>query len=137
MACDFCDSPVPSGARYCPTCGVALACRVDSGRDDPKDVVLVGARDDPPPPPASAMASLVFGILAWTVLPILGAVAAVVAGHMARHDLRGQVRHGRSFDQATVGLVLGYLQLAPLLLVTALVIGLVAVGGVATLAFWL
>ena len=58
------------------------------------------------------MVSLVFGILTWIFLPVIGPIVAVVAGHMARAEIRrsnGQVGGG---GMATAGLVLGYLQIA-------------------------
>jgi len=65
-----------------------------------------------PPNSTAAVVSLVFGILAWFLLPVIGPIVAVVAGHMARAEIRrsnGQVGGG---GMAMAGLVLGYLQLA-------------------------
>ncbi len=59
-----------------------------------------------------AMFSLVFGILSWLFLPVIGAIAAVITGHMGRREIResgGQMTGG---GLATAGLILGYLQLA-------------------------
>jgi hypothetical protein len=56
--------------------------------------------------------SLIFGILSWVMLPVVGPIVAVVAGHMARAEIRssnGQVGGG---GMATAGLILGYLQIA-------------------------
>lgn len=62
-----------------------------------------------------AIVSLVFGILGWVVLPLIGAAIAVVTGHIAR----GQIRDARGELQgdglAMAGLVLGYASLALLL----------------------
>ncbi|WP_321167721.1 DUF4190 domain-containing protein [Alkalisalibacterium limincola] len=44
-----------------------------------------------PRPPSTntlAIVSLVFGILAWTVVPLVGAIVAIITGHMARGELR-------------------------------------------------
>ena len=38
-----------------------------------------------------AVVSLCFGIAAWTVLPFVGAIVAVVCGHLARRDIRQTV----------------------------------------------
>ncbi len=35
-----------------------------------------------------AIASLVSGILGWTLLPVLGTLVAIVTGHMARAEIR-------------------------------------------------
>ena len=64
----------------------------------------------------SAVVSLVFGILSWLVLPFVGAVVAVIAGHMARAEIR---RANGALDGdglAIGGLILGWLHLAVLIL---------------------
>lgn len=63
----------------------------------------------------AATISLVAGALGLTLLPLVGAGVAVVAGHLARRLLPAGAGSRRF---ATVGLVLGYAGLvAPLLLV--------------------
>lgn len=60
----------------------------------------------------AAVLSLLFGVLAWTVLPLLGAVVAVICGHVARSEIR---RSGGTIDgdgMALAGLVLGWLHLS-------------------------
>jgi hypothetical protein len=79
----------------------------------------------------SAVVSLVFGILSWTLLPFVGAIVAVVAGHMARAEIR---RAPDAFDgdgMAVAGLVLGWLHLA--LAVLGLMAVLLFFGGLAVL----
>ena len=69
-----------------------------------------------PPNSTAAVVSLVFGILTWVMLPVIGPIVAVVAGHMARAEIRrsnGQIGGG---GMALAGLVLGYLQIALLVL---------------------
>ncbi len=64
-----------------------------------------------------AVVSLCFGIAAWTVLPFIGAIVAVICGHMARRDIRQTISEPLDGDgMAVTGLVLGYAQLAPSLL---------------------
>lgn len=69
-----------------------------------------------------AIISLVFGVLGWVALPVLGALIAIVTGHMAR----GQIRESRGDLQgdglAVAGLILGYLSIGLLLLVLAVVL---------------
>lgn len=78
-----------------------------------------------------AIISLVFGILGWVALPLLGALIAVIAGHVAR----GQIRESRGELQgdglAVAGLILGYLSLGLLLLV----VGLMMIFGLGLFAF--
>lgn len=61
-----------------------------------------------------AIVSLVFGILCWVLLPFLGAIVAIICGHLARGEIRrSPVDHRLEGDgMAVAGLVLGYVQLA-------------------------
>jgi hypothetical protein len=72
----------------------------------------------PPAVPNSNMAivSLVAGIVAWVLLPGIAAIVAVITGHMARNEIN---RSGGSLaggGLATIGLILGYANLAIILL---------------------
>ena len=56
-----------------------------------------------------AVVSLISGVLGWVALPFVGAIAAIITGHMARREIR---RTGEDGDAlAMVGLVLGYASL--------------------------
>ncbi|NJM05197.1 DUF4190 domain-containing protein [Candidatus Gracilibacteria bacterium] len=60
-----------------------------------------------------AIVSLVFGILAWVlILPLVGALVAVVCGHLARGEVRRANGSVGGADLAMAGLILGYSQLA-------------------------
>ena len=69
---------------------------------------------------ASAVVSLIFGILSWLGLTIIGAIIAIVCGHIARSDIRrapaGSIQGD---DMALTGLILGYLNLAVCVLMLA------------------
>jgi len=58
-----------------------------------------------------AIVSLVLGIVSWFLLPLLGAIVAVITGHMAKREIRDSQGRLTGDGMATVGLVLGYLQL--------------------------
>lgn len=59
-----------------------------------------------------AIVSLCFGIGAWTVLPFIGAIVAVICGHLARREIRQTVSEPLDGDGlAVTGLILGYAQL--------------------------
>jgi len=58
-----------------------------------------------------AIVSLVSGIVSWFLLPLLGAIVAVITGHMAKREIRDSQGGLTGDGMATVGLVLGYLQL--------------------------
>ncbi|MEW6569483.1 MAG: DUF4190 domain-containing protein [Chloroflexota bacterium] len=69
----------------------------------------------PPVAPVSqtstlAIVSLVMGILGWFLLPIVGAIAAIVTGHMAKSQIRVSIGSLTGDGLATAGLVLGYVQ---------------------------
>lgn len=58
-----------------------------------------------------ALASLISGILGWTIVPILGSLAAIITGHLAKKEI--QESHGAisGAGMASAGLILGYAQL--------------------------
>ena len=59
-----------------------------------------------------AVVSMCFGIAGWTVLPFIGAIVAVICGHLARREIRQTVSEPLDGDGlAVTGLVLGYAQL--------------------------
>lgn len=68
------------------------------------------------PTSSAATVSLILGIIAWTVFPLLGAIGAVVAGHIARREIRAANGYMSGDGMATAGLILGYLQIVPTVL---------------------
>jgi hypothetical protein len=74
--------------------------------------------------------SVVFGILSWCVLPFVGAIVAIICGHMARGEIRNASNDRRLEGDglAVAGLVLGYVQLALSVLVIFLFVALLAFG---------
>ncbi len=71
----------------------------------------------PPYPPASqnsttAIISLVSGILGWTFVPGLGAIVAIITGHMAKSEIKKSMGALGGDGMATAGLILGYSNLA-------------------------
>ncbi|MCK7593140.1 DUF4190 domain-containing protein [Pseudomarimonas salicorniae] len=80
----------------------------------------------------AAIISLVFGIVSWIALPLLGALVAIVAGHMARAEIRRERIDGDNL--ALIGLVLGYLNIGlTILLFLAVVFGVLSLGVLAAL----
>ncbi len=55
-----------------------------------------------------AIASLISGILGWTLLPVIGGMIAVVTGHMAKSEIRKSSGQLAGEGLATAGLILGY-----------------------------
>jgi hypothetical protein len=84
------------------------------------------------PTSTAAIISLVAGILAWLALPLVGALAAVIAGHIARSEIRQSAGTLQGDGLAVAGLVLGYLQfvlgLLGILLFVAVFSGIIALG---------
>jgi hypothetical protein len=64
------------------------------------------------PTSTAAIVSLVSGLSAWVVLPFIGALAAVIAGHMARKEIRESEDGMKGNGMAIAGLILGYSQFA-------------------------
>jgi Domain of unknown function (DUF4190) len=69
-----------------------------------------------------AIVSLVAGIGSYVIVPVIGAIVAIVTGHMARGQIRRTGEGGSGMAMA--GLVLGYVHLA----VAILVIGVILIG---------
>jgi hypothetical protein len=63
-----------------------------------------------------AIASLVCSLASWFVIPFIGAIAAVVLGHIARHEIRHSYGQKSGSGLAIAGLVIGYIQIALALL---------------------
>jgi hypothetical protein len=57
-----------------------------------------------------AIASAIVGGLSWFMCPFLGAIGAVVMGHMAKDEIRRTREDG--WGLATAGQILGYAHLA-------------------------
>jgi hypothetical protein len=76
-----------------------------------------------------AVVSLVSGLLAWTLIPVLGSVAAIICGHLARSEIRSAPDRYEGDALALIGLILGWAQ------VVVTILGLIAIflffGGVA------
>jgi hypothetical protein len=101
----FPSSPVPPGEPFrAPSEPPRLARAVSSAYD------AGAAAHELPRNSSTAVTSLIFGILGWTLLPFVGAVAAVISGHVAVGEAR---RSGTSAPGGAVaGLILGYSGLA-------------------------
>ena len=83
----------------------------------------------------TAILSLVFGIICWFALPFIGAIVAIVCGHIARGEIRrappGTIE-GEGL--AIAGMILGYCHLALIAMFILLVFGVL--GGLAFFGHW-
>jgi len=80
-----------------------------------------------PPLPVNSMAviSLVLGITSFSIFPLIGAIAAVVTGHMAKQEFKANPYKYSGEGLATAGLILGYAHLAlAFLILVFIIIGL-------------
>jgi len=81
----------------------------------------------------TAIASLIFGVLSWIVLPFIGAILAVVLGHSARKGInRAPPGTIEGDGMAIAGLILGWAHLA--LFLVAILFIFVFLGGLAFFA---
>lgn len=59
-----------------------------------------------------AVISLILGIVSWIFLPLIGAIGAVITGHMGRREVRESGGRLSGEGLATFGMILGYVNLA-------------------------
>ena len=76
-----------------------------------------------------AVISLVAGILGWTLLPFVASIVAIVAGHMARSEIKAANGLVDGDGLAVSGLVLGYAMVA--LAIVSIIGVLLLFGGLA------
>jgi hypothetical protein len=68
--------------------------------------------DAPKPTNSLAVVSLVCGIASWIGLPLIGSIAAVITGHLARGQIRERAGTEGGDGFALTGIILGYANLA-------------------------
>lgn len=75
-----------------------------------------------------AIVSLVSGILSWFLLPIIGAIAAVITGNMAKKEIRESPTAMSGENIAKIGVILGYVNLAIFVLALCATLVLILLG---------
>lgn len=152
MHCPNCGAAVTQGQRFCDNCGIRLGADVASPEVQPVTPPIGQPSAAPPVPvnpgvfqsqpgmyaptvvPNSNMAiiSLVAGILSWVALPLIGALVAVICGHIARKEIRESGGRLAGQGLALAGLILGYANLAFMVLgICLLMVFVVALVGAA------
>lgn len=58
-----------------------------------------------------AVASLICGLVTWFFVPVVGALVAVITGHLAKKEIRESNGALGGEGMALAGLILGYVQL--------------------------
>jgi hypothetical protein len=82
----------------------------------------------------AAIISLIAGILGFVqILPVIGPIAAVIAGHMAKSEIKKSGGMVTGNGMATTGLILGYVMIA--LGICLACIAVLAFAGLITLPF--
>lgn len=90
--------------------------------------------DQPPQiPPAKpnsnmALASLILGILGWTLAPGLASIAAIITGHMAKKEIKDSTGQLSGDGMATAGLIMGYASVAVVVCLCLAMAGMMAMG---------
>lgn len=79
---------------------------------------------------SKAIASLIFGIIGWILLPYIGSIVAIYYGHKAKGEIRDSDGTLTGNGLATVGLVLGYSQLVIGVLAICIIIAITMSGPV-------
>ncbi len=145
MRCTTCDMELPQDVAFCPNCGARIqqmvSAPITTPLATPSPPPVYPSRSDIPqsavpyapnlpilPNSNTAAVSLVFGILAWVILPVIGAIVAIIAGHMARNEIARSNGQLGGRGMATAGLILGYVQFA------LLVLAICAIAAIAMLA---
>jgi hypothetical protein len=84
----------------------------------------------PPARPNSnmAVASLVLGLLGWTIAPGLASIAAIITGHMAKNEIKSSMGQLGGDGMATAGLIMGYANVAIGLCICLAVASMMAMG---------
>ena len=96
----------------------------------------------PPPPPAAfpviiyhagrtsstAVASLVFGILSLSILPLVASIPAVILGHIARREIRTSGGAITGDGMALAGLIIGYIYGGLLILCVLIFVAMILLG---------
>jgi hypothetical protein len=75
-----------------------------------------------------ALASLILGILGWTIIPTIGSIGAIITGHMAKSEIKNSMGALGGDGMATAGLVLGYANIAIIACVCLAATAMLAMG---------
>jgi len=152
--CSACGTKQSPGATFCPNCGNAVATSIATAEPPAPAAPRPFAEPSRVPPPVAppsvsggfgtpvaspfaapqasttAVISLVTGIAAYVVLPVIGAIIAIIAGHMARKEIRESQGRLTGDGMALAGLILGYIHLvAGFCIVGIFVFGILAAIG--------
>ena len=83
-----------------------------------------------------AVTSLICGILGWTIVPVIGALVAIVTGHIALKQIERSSGREDGKIMAVIGLILGYVE-AVLALVASIMFLIAMATGLSLFSFFL
>ncbi len=75
-----------------------------------------------------ATVSLVLGILGWVILPVVGAITAIITGHIARSEIARSNGQLTGAGMALAGLILGYVQIILIVIPVCFIVILALLG---------
>jgi type IV pilus assembly protein PilA len=128
--CPYCAEAIQDDVVVCPLCRMNLAANVYSAPQAqpaaPSQPVIPGdaVRARPtgePQTSGKALGSLIAGIAAYVIVPFLGAIVAVILGHLGLSEIKKSAGRLKGDGMAIAGMVLGYVQFAgiPFILIIA------------------
>ena len=137
--CPFCAEAIQDDTQVCPHCQTKITGNVyaapaaqapappqSSGNDfqSPSASSPIGGDVYPAAPAETsgkATASLICAIAAYVIAPFIGAIAAIVLGHIGLSEIKKSAGRLKGNGMAIAGLVLGYIQFAliPFILIIA------------------
>jgi len=91
--------------------------------------------DPPLPINPLALASFILGSTSFFMLPVLGAIAAVITGHLAKQEMKARPYTFSGEGFATAGLILGYAHLA--LTLIAIIVVIIALALLPSFVTWI
>ncbi len=134
--CPYCAEAIQDDAAVCPHCRMNLTANVYAPPQPPPPPPQPVYQQPAPPQPGlagdsyasaqpqtsgKATGSLVAGISAYVIAPFIGAIVAIVLGHLGLSEIKKSAGRLKGDGLAIAGLVLGYLQVAvlPFILIIA------------------
>ncbi|HLZ14134.1 MAG TPA: DUF4190 domain-containing protein [Candidatus Acidoferrum sp.] len=121
--CPYCAEAIQDDVQTCPLCHMNLTADVYATQRAAAPPAMAGDAYATAAAQTSgkATASLISGIAAYVILPFIGAIAAIVLGHLGLSEIKKSAGRLKGDGMAIAGLVLGYVQVAglPLILIIA------------------